>query len=186
MKKFVELLGKYNLIFSREVFYVLLNCIDRRIDTFQKLIEPHKNLPNFEEFQQDYKFFYDSMLSYFEQIEIDKDFMLHHKVIVLIDTILENRPKLFKNDLKIFISNVVDLIFMKYELDINNFETNEAIKEYLLEKIKDEKIVDLLVLLLLADTTLSFKEVEEIPEEEVENIIRTIILISIYICKGEK
>jgi len=32
MKEFVKKLGKYNLSFSREVFYVLLHCIDKKID----------------------------------------------------------------------------------------------------------------------------------------------------------
>jgi hypothetical protein len=84
------------------------------------------------------------------------------------------------------ISNVIDLVFLKYKLNITEFATNEEIKEYLMSKIGDEKIVNLLVLLLLADTSLNNKDIENIPEEEFEHIISSIILVSIYICKGKR
>jgi hypothetical protein len=108
---------------------------------------------------------------------------MHHKIIQLIDTILEDSKKL-QDELKLVISNVIDIVFLKYNLNISTFNTNEEIKSYLLNKIGDDRVVDLLILLLLADTSLSSKDVESIPEEEFENIISSIILISIYICKG--
>jgi len=186
MKKYVELLKKHNLSFSREVFYVLLNCIDHSIDTFEDLMKAYKNREDYEILKEDYKKFYDYMIGYFHSMDINKDMMLHHKVITLVDFILENDTTELQKELKMFISNVIDLVFLKYHLNITNFNTNEEIKDYLLKKINDEKIVNLLVLLLLADTTLSNKDIEDIPEEEFENIISTIILISIYICKGKK
>jgi len=186
MKKYIDNLKKYNLSFSREVFYVLLNCIDSSIDTYEDLIHSYQSKPNFEELKKDYKEFYDFILNYFQDMDINKDMMLHHKVIALIDVILEDDITELQKELKMFISNVIDLIFVKYHLNITYFNTNEEIKNYFLETIKDERIVNLLVLLLLADTSLSNKEVEDIPEEEFENIISSIILISIYICKGEK
>ena len=71
-------------------------------------------------------------------------------------------------------------------MNITNFNTNEEIREYLLNQIKDERVVNILVMLLLADTTLTNKDLEDIPEEEFENIITNIILIALYICKGNK
>ena len=186
MKKYVEVLKKYNLSFAREVLYILLNCIDKNVDTYNDLIQAYKDRKDFDSLKEDYKEFYDYMLKYFHSMDVSKDMMLHHKVIELVDIILENNDSKLQKELNMFISNVIDLIFFKYHLNITNFNTNEEIKDYLLKKINDEKIVNLLVLLLLADTTLSNKDIENIPEEEFENIISTIILISIYICKGEK
>ncbi len=186
MKKYVEVLKKYNLSFAREVLYILLNCIDKNVDTYNDLIQAYKNRKDFHNLKEDYKEFYDYMLEYFYSMDINKDMILHHKVVELVNIILDNTDSKLQKELKMFISNVIDLIFFKYHLNIINFNTNEEIKDYLLKKIKDEKIVNLLVLLLLADTTLSNKDIEDIPEEEFEHIISTIILISIYICKGEK
>lgn len=186
MKKYVELLKKYNLSFAREVLYILLNCIDKNVDTYDDLINAYKDRKDFYSLKEDYKEFYDYMLKYFHSMDINKDIILHHKVIELVDIILENTDSKLQKELKMFISNIIDLIFIKYHLNIISFNTNEEIKDYLLKEIKDEKVVNLLVLLLLADTTLSNKDIENIPEEEFENIISTIILISIYICKGEK
>ena len=178
MKKYVELLKKYNLSFAREVLYILLNCIDKNVDTYDDLINAYKDRKDFYSLKEDYKEFYDYMLKYFHSMDINKDIILHHKVIELVDIILENTDSKLQKELKMFISNIIDLIFIKYNLNIISFNTNE--------EIKDEKVVNLLVLLLLADTTLSNKDIEDIPEEEFEHIISTIILISIYICKGEK
>jgi len=186
MTEYSDLLKKHNLYFSREVFYVLLNCIDETIDTFEDLIQSYKNRENYEEIKKDYKKFYDFMISYFHSMDIEKELSLHHKVIELVDFILNHEPEELQKELKMFISNVIDLIFLKYRLNITKFNTNEEIKEYLLKTIKDEKVVNLLVLLLLADTTLTNKDIEHIPEEEFEHIISSIILIAIYICKGKK
>jgi hypothetical protein len=186
MNEYIELLKKYNLSFSRELFYIILNCIDHNIDTFEDLISSYKDRKDFEELKEVYKKFYDFMIDYFHSMDVNKDMMLHHKVITLVDTILENDTTELQKELKMFISNVIDIIFVKYHLNITPFNSNEEIKKYLLSKIKDERIVDLLVLLLLADTSLTNKEVANIPEEEFEHIISSIILISIYICKGEK
>ena len=186
MKNFVETLKKYNLSFAREVFYVLLNCIDDSIDTFEDLMKTYEKRDDYKVLKKDYKEFYDFMINYFHSMDINKDMMLHFKINELVDFILENDTTELQKELKMFISNVIDLIFLKYHLNIIEFNTNEEIKAYLLQKIKDEKVVDLLVLLLLADTTLSNKDIEDIPEEEFEHIISSIILISIYICKGKK
>jgi len=186
MKKYVELLRKYKLSFAREVFYVLLNCIDNRIDTFEDLVNSYKNRKDFDKLKEDYKIFYDYIINYFTAMDIEKDMVLHNRVLSLVDFILENDTSELQKELKMFISNVIDMIFIKYHLNITNFNRNEEIRKYLLEEIKDERIVNLLILLLLADTSLSNKNIENIPEEEFENIISSIILISIYICKGEK
>jgi len=183
MKEFVKKLGKYNLSFSREVFYVLLHCIDKKIDNFDDLVVIYKDRDDYKELYKDYKEFYDFMIDYFESMDLNKDMIMHHKIIQLIDTILEDSKKL-QDELKLVISNVIDIVFLKYNLNISTFNTNEEIKSYLLNKIGDDRVVDLLILLLLADTSLSSKDVESIPEEEFENIISSIILISIYICKG--
>ena len=185
MKKLVDLLKQHNIDFSREVFYVLLHCIDKRVDSFDDLVSLYKDRIDFTKIKQDYKIFYDYMMDYFNGMEIDKEMMLHHKVISLMDVILEDNKKL-QEELKMVISNVIDLIFMKYHLNITEFRTNQEIKNYLNSKIGDEKVANLLVLLLLADTSLTNKDIEHIPEEEFENIISSIILISIYICKGNK
>ena len=113
----------------------------------------------------------------------DNEIELHRKLGDLIDILLEERDSELEEELKIVISNVIDIVFLEYYLDISNFNTNEEIKKYLLEKIKNEKIVNFLVLLLLADTTLTNRDLESIPEDEFENILTAIILISIYICK---
>jgi len=186
MKEYVELLKKHNLSFAREVFYVLLNCIDKSLSTYEDLVSSYKNQEKFDEIKDDYKKFYNYIHNYFDTLDLGNEIFLHHKVINLIDTILENDTTELQKELKMFISNIIDLIFLKYHLNITHFNSNEEIKKYLLEEIKDEKIVNLLVLLLLADTTLSNKNIKEIPEDEFENIISTIILISIYICKGKK
>jgi len=186
MKEYVKLLEKYNISFAREVFYVLLNCIDKNVDTYEDLVNSYKDINNFETFKEDYKKFYDYMIEYFHSMDINKDMILHHKVISLIDVILESDTTELQQELKMFISNVIDMIFIKFSLNITPFHSNEEIKQYLLEQLKDERIVNLLILLLLADTNLTHKEIEDIPEEEFENIISSIILISIYICKGEK
>jgi len=186
MNEYVELLKKYDLSFSKELFYVLLNCIDKNIDTFEDLVSAFKDRKDFDKLKEAYKKFYDYMLEYFHSMDINKDIILHHKVISLVDVILEHDITELQKELKMFISNVIDIIFIKYHLNITPFNSNEEIKKYFKTKIKDERIVDLLVLLLLADTSLSNKDIEDIPEEEFEHIISSIILISIYICKGEK
>jgi len=186
MTEYVNLLKKHHLYFSRELFYVLLNCIDSSIDTCDDLINTYKDREDFEEIKKDYKKFYQYIMKYLHEIDLNKEFILHQKVIELVDFILDHNPKELQKELKMFISNVIDLVFMKYHLNIMPFNKNEEIKAYLLKEIKDEKIVDLLVLLLLADTSLSNKDVEHIPEEEFERIISAIILIAVYICKGEK
>jgi len=186
MLRYANILEKYNLSFTREFFYILLNCVDSSIDTFEDLVSSYKDKPNFNELKEDYKKFYDEMKEYFYSMDISKEIMFHHKIIILVDFILEHDFEELQKELKMFISNFIDLIFVKYQLNITNFNTNEEIKNYLMTKIQDEKIVNLLVLLLLADTTLSNKDIEDIPEEEFENIISSMILISIYICKGKK
>jgi hypothetical protein len=100
----------------------------------------------------------------------DNEIELHRKLGELIDILLEERDSELEEELKIVISNVIDIVFLKYHLDISNFNTNEEIKKYLLEKIKNEKIVNFLILLLLADTTLTNRDLESIPEDEFENI----------------
>ena len=186
MEKYIELLKKYNLSFAKEVFYVLLNCIDNTIDTYDELVVAFEDRDDYEELKSDYQKFYYFMKDYFNSMDINKDMMLHYKVIELVDIILDNNPEELQADLKMFISNVIDMVFFKYGLNISIYNSNEEIKKYLLEKIKDERIVNLLVLLLLADTSLSEKNIDSIPEEEFENIISSIILISIYICKSEE
>jgi tetratricopeptide (TPR) repeat protein len=186
MEKYIELLKKYNLSFAKEAFYVLLNCIDNNIDTYDELVVAFEDRDDYEELKSDYQKFYYFMKDYFNSMDINKDMMLHYKVIELVDIILDNNPEELQADLKMFISNVIDMVFFKYGLNISIYNSNEEIKKYLLEKIKDERIVNLLVLLLLADTSLSEKNIDSIPEEEFENIISSIILISIYICKSEE
>ena len=186
MKTIIQKLKKHNINFAREVFYVLLHCIDKRVDSFDDLVNVYKNKTNYSQIREDYKEFYDFMLEYFNSMDIEKDMMLHHKVIMLIDEIIQDDIKQLQLELKVVISNVIDLVFLKYKLNITEFATNEEIKEYLMSKIGDEKIVNLLVLLLLADTSLNNKDIENIPEEEFEHIISSIILVSIYICKGKR
>jgi len=185
MEEYIEVLNKYELSFSKEVFYVLLNCIDETIDSYNDLIVAFETRSDFEELKNDYQKFYYFMKDYFNSMDTNKEMMLHYKVVELVDIILDNNPEELQADLKMFISNVIDMIFFKYSLNISNYNSNEEIKKYLFKKIKDEKIVNLLVLLLLADTTLGEKNIENIPEEEFENIISSIILISIYVCKSE-
>jgi tetratricopeptide (TPR) repeat protein len=186
MEEYIELLKKYNLSFAKEVFYVLLNCIDNTIDTYKELVVAFEERDDYEELKNDYQKFYYFMKDYFNSMDINKDMMLHHKVIELVDIILDNNPEELQADLKMFISNVIDMVFFRYGLNISEYNSNEEIKNYLLEQIKDERIVNLLILLLLADTSLGEKNIEFIPEEEFENIISSIILISIYICKSEE
>ena len=186
MFRYAKVLEKYNLSFTREFLYVLLNCIDPEIDKYEDLVLAYKNRVDFKELKEDYKKFYYEIQEYLNSMDLSKDIMFHHKIIMLVDFILENDLLEIQNELKMFISNFIDLIFVKYHLNITNFNTNEEIRKYLTEKIGDENIVNLLVLLLLADTTLSNKDIEDIPEEEFENIISSMILISIYICKGNK
>jgi len=185
MRELAELLKKYEIDFSKEVFYILLNCINKRLDTFEDLVALYKDKDNYIEIREIYKKFYDFMIKYFEDMDIRKDIMLHHKVVTLVDFIIENNVKKLQAELKTVISNVIDLIFIKYNLNISELNTNDEIRRYLMKKIEDDKIVNLLVLLLLADTTLTNQDIETIPEEEFENIISSIILISIYICKGK-
>ena len=185
MKEIIKLLQKHNLEFKKEFFYLLLHCIDDKIDSYENLVSIYKDRDNYEELKKDYKKFYDYMFDYCDSIDIDKEMMFHYKIIDIIDVILEDKKNL-NNELQVLISNIIDLIFIKYNLDISKFNTNEEIKAYLIEKIKDEKIVDALILLLLADTTLSNRYIDKIPEPDFETILRTIISIAIYIYKGKK
>jgi hypothetical protein len=183
MREFVFKLGKHNINFGKELFYVLLNCIDPSISKFEDLIDIYKERADYESLKEDYRYFYDYILNFFHSMAQDNEIELHRKLGDLIDILLEERDSELEEELKIVISNVIDIVFLEYYLDISNFNTNEEIKKYLLEKIKNEKIVNFLVLLLLADTTLTNRDLESIPEDEFENILTAIILISIYICK---
>jgi len=179
-------LKKYNISASREIFYILLDCIDSDISKYDDLVNIYKDRSDFNELKKDYKEFYDYVHNYFEDIDINKEMLMHHKIIELVDFILQSDYQELQKDLKVVISNVIDIIFIKYHLNIIDFNTNEEIKKYLLSKIKDEKVVNILVMLLLADTTLTNKDLEDVPEEEFENIITNIMLIALYICKGNK
>jgi hypothetical protein len=77
-------------------------------------------------------------------------------------------------------------VFFKYNLNISNFETNEDIKNYLIQNIEDETIVNSLIMLLLSSTSLDMEYVKEVPEEDIEHVLREIILISLYICKKDR
>ena len=186
MIKIENSLKKYNISEVKEIFYILLNCIDSNISKYEDLVSLYKDRDDFNQLKQDYKKFYDYVHNYFEEIDINKEMLMHHKIIELVDFVLDSDYKELQRDLKVLISNVIDIIFIKYHLNITNFNTNEEIREYLLSQIKDERIVNILVMLLLADTTLTNKDLDDIPEEEFENIITNIILISLYICKGNK
>jgi hypothetical protein len=83
-------------------------------------------------------------------------------------------------------SDIVDLVFFKYKLNISKFKTNEDIKNYLIENIGNENISELLYMLLLSITSLKLEYVPKVPEEDLDNIVKTIILISLYICNKDK
>jgi hypothetical protein len=184
--KYNEILNKYDVDIVKEFFYILLNCIDSSIDRYEKVIEIFRNEENYEKLKNEYKEFYDYVLNYLHSISISKEMFLHTQTIDLVDTLLELDEKYIKNSINIIISNVIDVVFFKYNLNISNFETNEDIKNYLIQNIEDETIVNSLIMLLLSNTSLDMEYVKEVPEEDIEHVLREIILISLYICKKDR
>jgi hypothetical protein len=184
--KYNEILNKYDVDIVKEFFYILLNCIDSSIDRYEKVIEIFRNEENYEKLKNEYKEFYDYVLNYLHSISISKEMFLHTQTIDLVDTLLELDEKYIKNSINIIISNVIDVVFFKYNLNISNFETNEDIKNYLIQNIEDETIVNSLIMLLLSSTSLDMEYVKEVPEEDIEHVLREIILISLYICKKDR
>jgi hypothetical protein len=184
--KYNEILNKYDVDIVKEFFYILLSCIDSSIDRYEKVIEIFRNEENYEKLKNEYKEFYDYVLNYLHSISISKEMFLHTQTIDLVDTLLELDEKYIKNSINIIISNVIDVVFFKYKLNISNFETNEDIKNYLIQNIEDETIVNSLIMLLLSNTSLDMEYVKEVPEEDIEHVLREIILISLYICKKDR
>jgi hypothetical protein len=184
--KYNEILNKYDVDIVKEFFYILLSCIDSSIDRYEKVIEIFRNEENYEKLKNEYKEFYDYVLNYLHSISISKEMFLHTQTIDLVDTLLELDEKYIKNSINIIISNVIDVVFFKYNLNISNFETNEDIKNYLIQNIEDETIVNSLIMLLLSSTSLDMEYVKEVPEEDIEHVLREIILISLYICKKDR
>jgi len=183
MRGYLTTLKKYNLSISKEIFYVLLNCIDSSISTYEDLISSYESSKNFVELKQDYKLFYEFMIKYLNNIDINNEIQLNQEIEKLISIVLADDLKEVLSDTKMFISNVIDLIFIKYHLNIVDLSNDEEIRQYLISKLKNEKIVDILMFLLIEDTKLANKEITKVSEEEFKMVIKNIILISLYICK---
>jgi hypothetical protein len=185
LKEYNEILKKYNVNIVKEFFYILFNCIDSSIDKYETLSEFLEHSYNYKKAKEDYKDFYCYVINYLSSLDVSKEMYLHMQAISLTDTLLEVDRNYIRDNIDIIISNIIDLIFFKYKLNINNFETNEEIKEYLMTQIEDEDIVNFLNLLLLCNTSLETGYVKKVPEEDLEHVLRMIILVSLYICNKD-
>jgi ribonucleotide reductase beta subunit family protein with ferritin-like domain len=183
MKEHDELLKKYDVNLCDEFFYLLLNLINENVSKCNDMVEVYKDRKDFEELKADYKKFYDLVLKFLNEFDIKKELMLHQNIYTIVAYLLDNYYSTLEKKIKIYVSNILDVIFLKYRLDISHVRSNEEVKEYLFEKFKDERIVNSLMLILLADTSLSEEYVKNISHEEFENLITNIILLVIYIHK---
>jgi len=186
LKKYAEKLEKYNVNSVEFFIGILFSCINSKINIYEKFLNKYKDRDGFEELKKDLKIFYDYVYNYLHSLDLKKEIFLHTQLITIVDILLEINRKYIEKYIEVIISNITDLIFLKYDLNIDNFNSNEEIKEYLLKVIKDENIVNALILLLLSNTSLEFKYIDKVPDEDLEHVLRTILLISIYICKRDK
>jgi len=186
LKKYAEKLEKYNVNSVEFFIGILFSCINNKINIYEKFLNKYKDRDDFEELKKDLKEFYDYVYNYLNSLDLKKEIFLHTQLITIVDILLEINRKYIEKYIEVIISNITDLIFLKYDLNIDNFNSNEEIKEYLLKVIKDENIVNALILLLLSNTSLEFKYIDKVPDEDLEHVLRTILLISIYICKRDK
>ena len=183
MQEYDNLLKKYEINLCDEFFYILLHLIDGNISQCSDMLKMYKHRDDYHELKEDYKKFYDLIVKYLDEFDTSKDLMLHQNIYKIVDYLLENYYSTLERKIKVYISNVLDVVFIKYKLDISQFKTNEEIKNYLFERFKNENIVNSLMLLLLADTSLSEEYVKNISYEEFENLITNLILLVIYIHK---
>jgi hypothetical protein len=182
MKQYIETLNKYGVDGVQEFFLIMFECCINKNSNIDELIEVYSYLDEYEKIKQSYNEFYEYVSTYLKNIDVQNEFILQNKVLKLTNEIVSYDYETVDYVLKNSISKIVDMVFDRFELNIASFQTNEEIKAYLLSKIKDEKIVNLFVVLLLAYTSLSEGMVEHIPKDEVENVVRVLILTSLYLC----
>jgi hypothetical protein len=186
LEKYYKKFKKFNINVVEDFFYILFNCIDSSINKYETLDKMLKNNPNYEDIKEDYKEFYEYVINFLNSLDVSKELFLHTQLIYLVDTLLELDKEYIENNISIIMSDVVDLVFFKYKLNISKFKTNEDIKKYLIDKIGDESIIELLYMLLLSLTSLKLEYVPKVPEEDLDNIVKTIILVSLYVCNKDK
>jgi hypothetical protein len=186
LEKYYKILKEYNINVVEDFFYILFNCIDSSINKYKALDKMLKKNPNYEKIKEIYKGFYYYIIDYLKSLDISRELSLHTQIINLVDTLLQIDKEYIENNISVIMSDIVDLIFFKYKLNISKFNKNEDIKNYLNNKIDDKNIVDLLYMLLLSTTSLKLEYVQKIPEEDLDNIVKTIILVSLYICNKDK
>jgi hypothetical protein len=186
LEKYYKILKEYNINVVEDFFYILFNCIDSSINKYKALDKMLKKNPNYEKIKEIYKGFYYYIIDYLKSLDISRELSLHTQIINLVDTLLQIDKEYIENNISVIMSDIVDLIFFKYKLNISKFNKNEDIKNYLNNKIDDKNIVDLLYMLLLSTTFLKLEYVQKIPEEDLDNIVKTIILVSLYICNKDK
>lgn len=177
-------LGKYDIKFSDEVFYILLHCINPHLSNYEELVNIYKDRKDFNTLKVEYKEFYDFIIELLESFDTEKELYLHQKVLELVHYLLKHNYKEIEAKIKVYISNILDVIFVQYHLDIMNFKTNEEIRIYLMKKFNDDKVVNFLMIVLLADTSLTEEYVKSIDMEEFEHLLVNVILLVIYLCKG--
>jgi hypothetical protein len=186
LKEYNKFLKKYDVNVVEEFFYILFNCIDSSIDRYEILDNMLKNNSNYKKIKGKYKEFYYYVIDYLKSLDISKELFLETQIIDLIDTLLKLDKKYIEDNIAVVMTDVVDLIFFKYKLNVIKFNTNEEIRDYLTDMIGDENIVDLLNVLILSITSLKLEYVKTVPEEDLEHVLRMIILISLYICNKDK
>ncbi len=186
LKEYNKFFKKYDVNVVEEFFYILFNCIDSSIDRYEILDNMLKNNSNYKKIKGKYKEFYYYVIDYLKSLNISKELFLETQIIDLIDTLLKLDKKYIEDNIAVVMTDVVDLIFFKYKLNVIKFNTNEEIRDYLTDTIGDENIADLLNVLILSITSLKLEYVKTVPEEDLEHVLRMIILISLYICNKDK
>lgn len=183
MKECDEMLKKYEINLCDELFYLLLHLLNNHLSLYEDMIEGYKERDDFDDLKMEYKKFYDFVLKFLEDIDLNKELLLHQKVYEIVTYLLDNYHSRLAQRIKVYLSNILDVIFLKYRIDISQSKNNEDVRNYLVEKFKNEKIVNSMMMLLLADTSISEEYVKNISYEEFENLLTNMILLVIYMHK---
>ena len=186
LEEYNQFFRQYDINIVKEFFYILFNCVDKSIDTYEQLAKFLQNNPNYEQIKDKYKEFYNYVINYFESLDISKDMFVYTQLHSLINTLMSLDEEYIKKKIYVILSDILDLIFIKYAIKITDVIVSEDVKEYLMNKINDKDIVDLLNVLLLSNNSLEMGYLKKVSHEDLENILRTIMLISLHICKKDE
>jgi len=186
IKEYDKFFKQYNISVVKEFFYILFNCVDKSIDTYEQLDESIKSNPDYEKIKEEYKNFYYYVINYFKALDISKDMFVYTQIHSLIENLMTLDEEYIKNNTYVVLSDILDVIFIKYGLDIEKMNESEDLKTYLMNKIGDRDVVDLLNVLLLSNNSLEMGYLKEVSGEDLENILRTMMLVSLHICKKDE